>query len=85
MLRRVVGQLVWILIIAAVVNGIAGLCLAALRLAGVISGSWSAVLAPLWLPLLIASILEIVLLQIIWTSTSVRRPREEKRVSAAGR
>ena len=78
MLRRVVGQLVWIVIIAAVINGIAGLCLAALRFAGVITGSWSAVLAPLWLPLVIASILEIILLQIIWTTTSVRRPREEK-------
>lgn len=85
MLRRLVGQLVWILLIAAVVNGIAGLCVAALRFAGVITGSWTAVLAPLWVPLLIASVLEVTLLNIIWTSTSSGRPRKEERITAAGR
>ncbi len=64
------------MLVAAVLNGIAGVCLAALRLAGVIGGSWTAVLAPLWVPLMIATVLEIMLLQIIWTSTTVREDQK---------
>ncbi len=81
MLRRIVGQLVWTVLVAAVLNGVAGLCLAALRFAGIISGAWVAVLAPLWVPLAIATVLEVVLLQIIWASTSV--PRNKKTLDRA--
>ncbi len=78
MLRRVVGQVIWTLLVAAVLNGIAGLCLALLRFAGVIGGPWTAVLAPLWVPLAVATVLEIVLLQLIWASTTVSESPEKK-------
>ena len=85
MLRRVAGLVVWIVVIAAVLNGLAGLCLAGLRFAGVIGGSWTAVLAPLWVPVLIATLLEIILLHIIWTSTSSSGTAKESGISAAKR
>jgi len=85
MLRRVVGQVVWTLLVAAVLNGIAGLCMALLRFAGVIGGPWTTVLAPLWVPLAIATVLEIVLLQLIWASTTVPAGPENKPLGRGAR
>ncbi len=81
MLRRVAGQIIWTLLVAAVLNGIAGLGLALLRFAGVVGGPWTTVLAPLWVPLAVATVLEIVLLQLIWASTTVRDVPEKKVLS----
>ena len=75
-MKHMAGRLAWLILIAAVINGLAGLALAGLRLAGVISASWTLVLSPLWLPIAISSILEVILIHTIWTSTSI--PAVEK-------
>jgi hypothetical protein len=68
MLDRLVAQLVWPFIVALVLNGIAGVCLACLKLAGVLDGSWVWILSPLWIPVAVAALLEAVLLQMVWAS-----------------
>ena len=79
-MKRMAGRLAWLILIAAVVNGLAGLALAGLRLANVISASWTLVLSPLWLPIAISSILEVILIHAIWTSTS-SPPAESERLT----
>jgi hypothetical protein len=74
MLERLMAQLVWPLIVALVLNGVAGVCLATLKLAGVIGGSWLWILSPLWVPVAVASVLEIVLLQMAWAESISPRP-----------
>jgi hypothetical protein len=85
MLRRTLARLVWVVLVAAVLNGLVGLGLAALRAAGIVSGSWLAVLSPLWVPLAVAVVLELALLQIIWTCTSSTRSRREGGIPAGSR
>jgi hypothetical protein len=85
MLQPLFGRLVWLVILVAVLNGLVGLGFVALRAAGLISGSWLAVLSPLWAPLAVAVVLEIVLLQIIWACTAGSRSRRPRRASADGR
>jgi hypothetical protein len=67
---RVLAQLVWPFIVVLVFNGVAGVCLACLKLAGVIGGSWLWILSPLWLPVLVAALLEVVLLQMTWAASA---------------
>jgi hypothetical protein len=75
MVEKTLSRLAWPLVIGLVLNGILGVCIAALRLAGVIGGSWTLVLSPLWIPVAVATILELVLLQAIWTGNSNARPQ----------
>ena len=79
-MKRMAGRLVWLILIAATVNGLAGLALAGLRLAGLISASWTLVLSPLWLPIALSSILEVILIHTIWTTTS-SPPLETERLT----
>jgi hypothetical protein len=65
MLQRLARQLVWPFIVALILNGVAGVCLACLKLAGLVGGSWFWILSPLWVPLVVAAALEILLLQMI--------------------
>jgi hypothetical protein len=69
MLERLLAQLVWPLIVTLVLNGVAGVCLACLKLGGLIGGSWLWVLSPLWVPVAVAAIMEIVLLQMLWSES----------------
>jgi hypothetical protein len=75
MVEKTFSRLAWPIVVGLVLNGILGACLAALRLAGVIGGSWTLVLSPLWIPVAVATILELVLLQAIWNG-GASRPRE---------
>ena len=69
MLQRVLARLAWVLVVVAVLNGVAGLCLAALRAADLVSGSWTLILSPIWVPLAIASILVVLIVaDTIWAT-----------------
>ena len=55
------GRFAWLIIFGAMVNGVAGLGLAALKLCGAIDSPWKLVLVPVWVPLAISAALGVVL------------------------
>ena len=52
----------WLIVVATVLNGVAGLALATLRLCGMIDAPWGVVLSPLCIPLAISGALGMILL-----------------------
>jgi hypothetical protein len=71
MLQRLIAQMVWPFIVALVLNGVLGVCLACLKLAGLVEGSWLWILSPLWIPVAVAAVLEMVLLQMAWANVEM--------------
>ncbi len=56
------ARLAWLILIGAVLNGMAGLALAVLRALGVLHAPWALLSAPLWIPLVISGVLAVILL-----------------------
>ncbi len=56
------ARLAWLILVGAVLIGMAGLTLAVLRIFEVLHAPWTLVLAPLWIPLVISGVLAVILL-----------------------